>query len=64
MRARHAGSDIHWAAAMGKQGIICIHPLAEIDMASARLQGNYTIMLEVQVFHLRQLASVLANRPM
>jgi len=64
MIARTAGSDAHWADAIGNAGIICDDPLEDIVKARARLYGSYTSMLEVQVFHVRQLASVLANRPM
>jgi predicted metal-dependent phosphoesterase TrpH len=59
-----AGSDAHWASAIGNAGIICEDPMEDIVKGRASLFRSYTSMLDVQVFHFRQFASVLANRPM
>ncbi len=64
MQATTAGSDAHWAQAIGSAGIICDDPLEDIVRGRATLFGSYTSMLDVQVFHFRQLVSVLANRRM
>jgi len=64
MRACTAGSDAHWAQAIGNAGIICDDPLEDIVKGRTTLFGSYTSMLDVQVFHFRQLVSVLANRRM
>ena len=64
MQATTAGSDAHWAQAIGSAGIICDDPLEDIVRGRATLFGSYTSMLDVQVFHFRQLVSALANRRM
>src|SRR5438046_4262967 len=64
MRACTAGSDAHLAQAIGNAGIICDDPLEDIVKGRTTLFGSYTSMLDVQVFHFRQLVSVLANRRM
>ena len=64
MQATTAGSDAHWAQAIGSAGIICDDPLEDIVRGRATLFGSYTSILDVQVFHFRQLVSALANRRM
>jgi len=63
-RPQTAGSDAHWASAIGNAGIICNDPLEDIAKGRTGLFGGYTSMLDVQVFHFRQLVSALANKPM
>jgi len=63
-RPKTAGSDAHWASAIGNAGIICNDPLEDIAKRRTGLFGNYTSMLDVQVFHFRQLVSTVANKPM
>ena len=62
-RPRTAGSDAHWASAVGNAGIVCNDPLEDIVKGRASLFGGYTSMRDVQVFHFRQLISALANKP-
>jgi len=59
-----AGSDAHWAKAVGYAGIICDDPLRDIRGGRVRLFGKYTGTWDMRVFNFRQLASALANRPL
>jgi len=62
-RPKTAGSDAHWASAIGNAGIVCNDPLEDIVKGRTGLFGDYTSMLDVQVFHFRQLVSALADKP-
>jgi predicted metal-dependent phosphoesterase TrpH len=59
-----AGSDAHWARTVGNAGVICDDPLEDIPKNRARLFGEYTSTWDMRIFNFRQLASVIANRPL
>jgi len=63
-RPRTAGSDAHWERTIGNAGVICDDPLEDIPRNRARLFGKYTSTWEMRMFNFRQLASILANRPL
>lgn len=59
-----AGSDSHWMKTVGKAGIICDDPLADIRRGRARPFGTYASLLSMRVFNFRQLASAIVDRPL
>jgi len=59
-----AGSDAHWAKSVGTAGIICDDPMTDITKGRIKLFGSYAGLWNMRMFNLRQLASVVANRPL
>jgi len=63
-RPATAGSDAHWVKSVGNAGIICEDPISDIRKGRAVLIGEYTTLWNRRLFNLRQLASIVANRPL